>query len=48
MSIDPILIDVSTWTRLTEVEEYAEYRGISREQAIQELVNKGLSHWNDA
>jgi hypothetical protein len=43
--IDPILIDVSTWTRLAEVDEYADYRGISREEAIRELVNKGLSHW---
>lgn len=42
---DPILIDVSAWPRLAEVDEYADYRDISREEAIQELANKGLSHW---
>lgn len=43
--IDPILIDVSTWTRLAEVDQYADHRDISREEAIRELVNMGLSHW---
>lgn len=47
MPIEPVLIDVSTWTRLSEVDTYAEYRDIPRERAIQELVNKGLAHWTD-
>jgi|LakMenEpi03Aug12_release.lakeMendotaPanAssembly.Ray.scaffolds.fasta_scaffold4663513_2 hypothetical protein len=37
-------IQVTPWTRLPEVEAYAAARGISVEDAIKELVNKGLSH----
>jgi len=37
-------IDVSAWTRPADVDAYARGRGISRQEAIQELVNVGLSH----
>jgi hypothetical protein len=37
-------IDVSAWTRLADVDAYARGRGVSRQEAIQELVNVGLSH----
>lgn len=43
---EPIIIDLSGWTRLHEIEVYAFRRGISREDAILELVNSGLSHWD--
>ena len=36
-------IDVSAWTRLADVDAYARGRGISRQEAIQELVNVGLT-----
>ena len=39
-----VTIDVWRWTRLPEVDAYAARRNISREQAIMELVNSGLSH----
>jgi hypothetical protein len=38
-----ILLDLSEWTRLKEVEEYAERRSIKLGKAIRELVNKALS-----
>lgn len=38
------LIDVSGWAELTEVDAYAGYRGLTREQAIKELVCKGLDY----
>ena len=34
-------IDVSAWTRPADVDAYARGRGISRQEAIQELVNVG-------
>jgi len=37
-------IDVSAWTRPADVDAYARGRGISRQEAIQELVNVGLTH----
>jgi hypothetical protein len=42
---DSITLDLSEWTRLREVDEYAASRHIDRAQAICELVNSGLSHW---
>ena len=42
--MEPIIVDVSTWTRLAEVEEYARDRGIDLGEAIRQLVNTGLSH----
>lgn len=41
-----LTIDVSGWTRLMDVAVYAGVRDISLEEAIKELVNSGLSHWN--
>lgn len=41
---DTITIDLSTWTRLAELDEYARKRGITLEEAIRILVNAGLSH----
>lgn len=41
---EPIIIDLSDWTRLREVDAYALRRGIDRSAAIRELVNSGLSH----
>ena len=43
-SADTVLIDLSTWTRLVEVDEMAAARGIDRAEAIRLLVNSGLSH----
>jgi hypothetical protein len=40
-------IDVSDWTRLDEVDEYAYYLGIDRAMAINRLVNAALSHGLD-
>lgn len=37
-------IDVSSWSRIVEVVEYAERRGIKLDEAIEQLVNTGLSH----
>ena len=45
MTPEPIIINLTDWTRLPEVREYADYRGIGLDEAIRELVNKGLSHW---
>lgn len=38
-----ILLDLSEWTRLKEVEEYAERRSIDLGKAIRELVEQALS-----
>ena len=38
-----ILLDLSEWTRIKEVEEYAERRLITLDKAIRELVNQALS-----
>lgn len=43
--MDTITLDTSSWTRLDEVEEYAEAHGMAVEEAIMHLVNSGLSHW---
>lgn len=42
----PIAIQVwaTNWKRLPEVYAYASLQGVSVERAIEELVNKGLSH----
>ncbi len=37
-------IDVSSWSRLAEIVEYAERRCIKLDEAIEQLVNSGLSH----
>lgn len=37
-------IDLSIWTRLREVQNYAYDHGMSTSDAIRELVNSGLSH----
>jgi hypothetical protein len=37
-------VDVSTWSRLVEVIEYAEVNGITVSAAVRELVSSGLSH----
>jgi hypothetical protein len=39
-----ITLDVLRWPRLAEVYDYAAERAIPLESAVQELVNKGLSH----
>lgn len=46
--MDKITLDVSNWTRLDEVEQYAETYDIPVEDAIRQLVNSGLSHWPHA
>jgi hypothetical protein len=40
----PSLLDVSKWTRLAEVDEYAEYVHTDRATAIEQLVNGALSY----
>ena len=40
----PIVVDVTTWTRGAEIVEYARRRGINVDEAINRLVNEGLSH----
>jgi S-adenosylmethionine/arginine decarboxylase-like enzyme len=40
-------IEVSTWTRLAEVDAYAGRKGIDRATAINQLVNAALSHGLD-
>lgn len=37
-------IDVSEWTRLREVDEYAAAQGVGRAEAINSLVSDALSH----
>jgi hypothetical protein len=38
-------IDTDEWVRFPDVELYAEKRQISLHDAVIELANKGLSHW---
>jgi transcriptional regulator with XRE-family HTH domain len=50
LSETQIVLDLSIWTRLREVDEFAKVRaplvdGESRADAIRSLVNHGLSHW---
>jgi len=40
---EPIIIDLSNWTRLPEVQTFADHRGITLDEAIRKLVNIGLS-----
>lgn len=40
----PVSVDISEWPRGREVVEYAAERGIGIAEAINELVNSGLSH----
>jgi hypothetical protein len=42
-----ITLDVINWSRWREVERFAQQRNITVEEAIQRLVNSGLSHWSD-
>jgi hypothetical protein len=42
-----VLLVLSDWTQLPEVDAYAAKRGIDIQTAIHELVNAGLSHWHD-
>lgn len=37
-------IDVANWSRIVEVVNYAEGHGIDLAEAIERLVNQGLSH----
>jgi hypothetical protein len=37
--------DLADWTRWHEVVEYAGVRGITIAEAVNRLVNSGLSHW---
>lgn len=39
-----ITLDLSTWRRLDDLRRYAEIRRISVEEAIERLVNTGLSY----
>jgi hypothetical protein len=39
-----ITLDLSTWTRLAEVEQYAARAEVTLATAIKNLVNVGLSH----
>jgi hypothetical protein len=39
-----ITIDISNWTRYLEVKGFAEKYGVSVEQAVEMLVNAGLSY----
>ena len=39
--------DLRSWTRAKEVDAYADRRGITTEKAIHELVNSGLSHYQE-
>jgi hypothetical protein len=39
-------IDTVEWVRFPDVELYAEKRRISLHDAVIELANKGLSHWD--
>ena len=39
-----VTLDLSTWTRLAELDVYAAIFNVSRATAIQQLVNHGLSH----
>jgi hypothetical protein len=39
-----ITLDVLRWPRLADVYDYATQRAIPLESAVQELVNRGLSH----
>jgi hypothetical protein len=39
-----VTLDTSSWTRLGEVWNYAEQHSVSLPEAIQLLVNSGLSH----
>lgn len=42
---EPIILDLSTWTRLAEVRRYADvFCGGDLAAAIRRLVNSGLSH----
>ena len=38
-----VMIDTTKWTRLREVDAYAAERGISRDEAVERLVNQALS-----
>jgi len=38
------LIELRDWTRLTEVQNYARFHDIAVPEAIERLVNSGLSH----
>jgi hypothetical protein len=40
-----MFIDHEDWVRFPDVELYAEKRQISLHDAVIELANKGLSHW---
>jgi hypothetical protein len=42
-----MVMDMNTWSRLTEVRRYMERRNIDAAQAVEELVNAGLSHMRD-
>lgn len=43
-NMESVIIDVSEWTRLAEVSNYARVHRITLEDAIHQLVNSGLSH----
>ena len=42
--VEKSMVDVEGWSRLREVLEYAERQGVSLEDAVERLVNHGLSH----
>ena len=44
MTGQAITIDATAWPRLVEVYSYSVKRGITLDEAVEELVNKGLSH----
>jgi hypothetical protein len=44
MSELSVTLDLSNWTRLREVDEYAAARETSLADAIRQLVNAGLTH----
>ena len=41
------LVDVKAFARFAEVDEYADRHEITRREAVEELVNCGLSHQHD-
>lgn len=42
--VEKSMVCIEGWSRLREVLEYADRQGVSLEDAVQRLVNHGLSH----
>lgn len=42
--VEKSMVGIEGWSRLREVLEYAEQQGVSLEDAVERLVNHGLSH----